>query len=346
MKRLDDLGRRIERIALAPGDVRAPFTRLARLVLRRFGWRPVFRVASMQALVEAMERGPLAGQETGPDAWRKELAAALKELDDNVVAGERACVLEGGLAVASSSWLRRLYEVVTRVARVAQAPRGAAAVAIDPIMLVPPLVVTPPALDAAGAAAEGARPIEEPVDKGAARLVDLQLAAIDHLIDAAREEPEFLDRRRRLLEAARQMLLDSAAAMPLDPGGVEKRRRWIAEHIVRIDRLQGAGIDPAVSLRHQAQRAVAAGDRRRLHAALVAMNAHALSLGDAATAGRSADALSIIAPAPMHAERHRQRSLERSQRELLGEEVVREVQSAAARGRAALRPPVTAEDRE
>ena len=57
---------------------------------------------------------------------------------------------------------------------------------------------------------------------------------------------------------------------------MEKRRRWIAEHIVRIDRLQGAGLDPTVSLRYQAQRALDAGDRRRLYAALVAMNAHAV----------------------------------------------------------------------
>ena len=201
-------------------------------------WRPCSRAALQ--LAEAMDREPLPGLDSGPDASRKELEAALDELHDNVVAGERACVVEGGLAVASSSWLRRLYEVVTRVARVAQAPRGSAAVAIDPIMLVPPLVVTPPAADPAGAAADDARPIEEPVDKGAARRGPA-VAAIDHPHRrGARGEGVLMP--SPLLEPTEEMPTARASrSLRGVRSAVAGSTRTSAN-----DRLQG-GIDPAVS---------------------------------------------------------------------------------------------------
>src|SRR5690606_22602820 len=68
-------------------------------------------------------------------------------------------------------------------------------------------------------------------------LLDLELAAIDHLIAAARAESMLLGRKRRLLLAARQRLLEASAALPIARAGVRERTRYLASEITRIDRL-------------------------------------------------------------------------------------------------------------
>ncbi|HWL87486.1 MAG TPA: vWA domain-containing protein, partial [Polyangiaceae bacterium] len=73
------------------------------------------------------------------------------------------------------------------------------------------------------------------------------------------------------LLAARQVLLDLAAALPLHPRGVSARSRHVARQIAWLDRLQAAGLDPDVDLVHQARHAARSGDRHRLHAALRAL---------------------------------------------------------------------------
>jgi hypothetical protein len=77
-----------------------------------------------------------------------------------------------------------------------------------------------------------------------ARLFELQLAAIDHIAEAARAETSFLERRRRLLEGARR-LRSTRAAGPRALGLLQ---------ITHIDRL-GAAASTRVALGHQAKHA-------------------------------------------------------------------------------------------
>ncbi|HEU5287250.1 MAG TPA: hypothetical protein VFV20_02510, partial [Candidatus Limnocylindria bacterium] len=364
MVELDALGRRIERIALEPETVRAPWTRLIRPILRTIGWRPAFEADALRALLDELRRRARTSDRSNgaparePDERsRLELTRladeAVKELETNVVSAERACVVDGGVPVAYAAWLRRLFEVVVRAVRAARPERfdpaeARVAASIDRIMLLPPLAVAHAAENPAAASGAEANPsppatIEE---RTGSRLVELQLAAIDHLIDAARDEPQFLARRRRLLEAARQMLLDTSAALPLDPAGVEARRSYLAAQIVRIDRLQAAGISPDVAVLHQARAALASGDRQRLHATLVAMEGGALATGDAAVASRVSEALVRLGGADRESKDVKAKSLARSQRELLGGEVVGAVKRAYRNARDRLTPGVTPDERE
>ena len=55
---LRELGCRIERLALSPDEIRAPWTRLVRPLLRTLGWQPAFEVARLTLLLDALrEKG-------------------------------------------------------------------------------------------------------------------------------------------------------------------------------------------------------------------------------------------------------------------------------------------------
>lgn len=317
--RLADLAARIDRLSTDPARVRDRWAWAFRPVLRAMGWQATFEVKAIEALLATL-RSP------SPYSGGPLLRAAIEEIAANVAMAERATVLEGALPTARIAWLHRLHEIVTRAARAAGTSAASverrAAAALDPVLAAPPLILTGPAPDAA--------------------TVDLSLGSIDALLDAARSEDAFLGRRRRLLEAARKLLLDAAAALPLEPAGVEARRQHIAEQIVRIDRLEGAGIAPTVGLLHQATSAVSRGDRQRAYAALAAIDGFALARGDLVTAQRTGKAIRLLSGRrdPSDA-KTRAASLSRSAVELLGEEVVLRVRAAyeAARGDFAAKDP-------
>ena len=147
------------------------------------------------------------------------------------------------------------------------------------------------------------------------RLVDLELAAIDHLMAAARAESFLLGRRRRLLFAARQRLLEAAAALPLERNGVGDRARWLATEITRIDRLEGVGLDPDISLVHQLRQALTRRDSANLYGALSALDANALGRADREIFKRTGK---LLAKAVEHDAKE---SAERSARELFGANV-------------------------
>src|SRR5262249_43177950 len=106
------------------------------------------------------------------------------------------------------------------------------------VLDAPPPTPTPTATPTATPTPTSTSTPTSNTDLHGGRLIEVELAAIDHLLDAANEEGELLGRRRRLLEAARQMLLESSAAVPLDPQGLEARRRYLAREIARLDRLE------------------------------------------------------------------------------------------------------------
>lgn len=355
---LELLGGRIELLATDPHLVRSRWVSLVGPLLRMVGWQPDFKADAASRLLAALRaegRGSAPRTSAGGELAAL-LDGAIEELEANVTGAERACVVSGRVPTSRAAWLRRLYEVVARASRAvrdaADADERRLAAAIDPVMILPPLSLTTsregkgagepgsssPVLGAKEEAPGGrvaAAPGEVVPLTGAGpggsaeALVELELAAIDHLLDAARAEAEFLGRRRRLLEAARKLLLDASAALPLDAAGVEARREHITSQIVRINRLEGAGLLPDIGLLHQTRTALGRGDRDKLTAALGAIERIALASGDAAAASRASAALRRLwgdrdpdgAPA-------RDASRARSAAEVLGEKAMSSLQLA------------------
>ena len=269
---LQAIGKRIELLTVDPGGISAPMVRLVRPLLAKLGFAPKVECAKVTALLTCVRTGT-EGTQASRDAALEE---AIIELERNVTSVERATVVRERALVAHAAWLRRLYEIVVRARRALDAPEdpvARAAAAVDPIRLLPPLAV--------GGVLDAARGEDhKPGDPHGDRLMEVELAAIDHLLDAADDEAELLGRRRRLLTAARQMLLESQAAVTLEKVGLEARRRYLAREIARLDRLEAQGLSPDVALTHQVREALSRGERERLHAGIMAMESSARARGD------------------------------------------------------------------
>src|SRR6185295_15451103 len=94
---------------------------------------------------------------------------------------------------------------------------------------------------------------------------------VDPLIAAANAETRSIGRQRRLLEAARQQLLDVSAAVRLEPTAERARRVMIARRMARLDRLEAAGVSPDVDVGYQLRESLARGETQRLFAVLSAL---------------------------------------------------------------------------
>jgi len=345
---LEQVGRRIERLTLDPGSISAPLTRLFRPLLHRIGWRPKATVESTRALLEQLEW--IRQQGGDPSEAGERLGKAREELLDNLIQVERATVVTQRPLVSHAAWLRRQYELVARAEQAVSQPSAAALVHAstpDHALLLPPLALSkarpavPKGSDDDEDEGEGdddeasepvpARPVADP-----SRVLELQLDTIDHLMAAAREEDALLGRRRRLLDTARQLLLETSAALALDEAGVQQRLQSIGEQITRINRYQAIGLRPDVALIHQARTALSRGERDTLFAALSVMRRSAVDRGDLSTTTLTTVALDgLVAPhaggdAPVD-------SLDRSAREVFGERVVHAVGEGYRRARARVR---------
>lgn len=283
-ERIRALDARVERLTSAPHEIGGVFERVFGGLYRLVGWQARFSSARLRALMSAL------GEQ--PEADQKLLDGALDEAEDNVDLAERAVAVHGYVPTAHASWLSRALDTLHRVAALVElGPELShrALGALDRSRVLPPLRVDEARLDASEEAKER---LGKP---DVSRLLELQLAAIDHVMEAARGETSTLERRRRLLEGARRLLLDVSAALPLDVEGVREREQFLANEITKVDRLQGTGLDPRVGLRYQARSALRRGDKERLYAALVALDSFALAMGDresSARTGRALDALS------------------------------------------------------
>lgn len=100
----------------------------------------------------------------------------------------------------------------------------------------------------------------------------LQGLGFQPLLDMANRETEQLGRRRRLLEAARRLLLETSASVPMAPSDVQARVLSITQEIRQINLWQAAGLDPDVDLRHQLQGAVCRRDVEAVSALLGAFD--------------------------------------------------------------------------
>ena len=321
--RLQALEARIERIATEPQSVEVGWIALAKPFLRLIGWQPKYETAGLSTLVDAVLR-----RETLEEgALERNLEAAIVELEGDVQRAERAAYLNGTLPTAHLAWLGRMVRTTTRIDEALRERGDRALSAIDPVLVAPPLAI----------AAEELKPSKEKKpddasafdrDAGQARIVELQLAAVDHIIEAAREETSFLSRRRSLLEAARRLLLDADASLPLAPDGVKVRKRYLAEQIVQIDRAEAAGVNPRVGLLHQARSALSRGERERLFATLAALETTSLTAGDAMLGERVDEAIGMLAgKADTTSDDARRRSLRRSVDQAFGEHVTDQIET-------------------
>lgn len=340
---LDALGARIERVALDPqGIVDQRAFRVVRPLFALVGWRATIRYSALRALLPAL-------QEITPEQTsgaRAALLAATSELAANVDAIERAAIVRKRPPVGHAAWLRRAWELLVHADRtLASFESGRAdeharrlAAGTDPVRMLPPLAVreaVDPDREAQEFTLDVATRAPIPAADVDVRSVELELATIDHLIDAARDERNMLGRRRRLLVAARQRLLDVAAAVPLERDGERTRAAYVAREIVRIDRLESVGLSCDVALLQQARQAIDRGDPRRLYAALSAIDAASVVSGDAATSRLSGRAIAQL----WHGEDSSdpeavEASLAASASELLGAELVGDIHDVIASARA------------
>lgn len=334
MDSLDVLAARIERVARGPDAVEGSLLlRLARPLLTVVGYAPRVRLHRTRVLLAALasKDGPRA---SGADVA---LVEALRELADNIAAVERAVLLNRRPMVAHAAWLGRLHATLVRASAALTtrdhctlrlASEAASLATLAPLSLRA-AGESPPRNEPAGHA------VREPdASHGeAARLLALELAAVDHLLAAAWDEREVLARRRRLLEAARQVLLETSAALPLEREGVRLRQTLVAREVLRIDRLEAAGVSTSVALTWQAREALERGELPRLAAIWGALDVLAAAVGDGAVTtlcerGRKAllrDEADTSADAT-----------QRAMAEMFGDAVAEAVTRGYADGRAAL----------
>ncbi|MEI8257410.1 MAG: vWA domain-containing protein, partial [Deltaproteobacteria bacterium] len=345
-ERLAAIDARIERVVTDPETVSAPWVRLARPILARLGLQADVKVVATEMLLQQLRAlGERAATDEEREELAKQLAIAIDELETNTRSVERVCVLRRRAQVAHGAWLRHLSDAVhaasTAYDRLEQIEWRRIAGAIEPVSLLPPLAIRRQE-DGTTAEETGAKDADAKGDDHARRVLELQLGSVDHLLAAARDESEVLSRRRRLLEAARQILIESAAALPVDPAGLEARRAYIAREITLLDRVQAAGVAPDVALVHQARGAIAQGEADRLAAILTLLDRAALARGDAERAKRTHCALAALwrdrdARGPEEV----RRSLGASAREMLGAGVLEAIASGYERGRAYYATPRT-----
>lgn len=262
---LTELRKRIQLLGGEGSDVRLPFTRLAAPVMRALRWEPELQTVELLALAEQLRHSELEAERRPTTDLAGQLTRAASELAKNVRSMERATVVHGRLPFAKLDWLHRMWEVVLLAERVERGDHAA-----------------------------WARRRIDAIERRSFALPDAPTSsgpAIDPLLDAAESEQEQLGRRRRLLEAARALLLDAAAATNLGREGVELRQRYVSRAIVQLDRYEAAGIDPRVGLRYQARQAKDRGDVPRLHAALTALEEFSLCSGDERLGGLTDRAL-------------------------------------------------------
>ena len=194
-------------------------------------------------------------------------SAACRELASNVAIIEALADARRHPPFAYVTWLWRVSESLRRVANVASKPA--------PLLLPERRQSQPkPFVPRLPPLAEPAKPL--PTGER------LQGFAIEPLIDLANRETQVLERRRRLLEAARRALLESAAAMPAPPEQFESRLLAVTGAIQEITEWQQAGVDPSQDITHQLRRAVHARDSETVSALLDIMS----KLGSGAPARR------------------------------------------------------------
>jgi hypothetical protein len=325
--KVDELAERLEALSGSPDEVAKRFWRLTTFVLRTVRWQPTYESKALAALGDHLRARDLEGAAA-------RLPGALDELEQNLRAAERSAAVHGRPPLSHLGWLTRCVRFVAQAAhaveagdvRLASAP---SATALRPLALSSrkPAEATQREADDEPSSAEAG----EGTPRREQRLIELELAAIDQVMEAARSETQFLDRRRRLFESARRLLFDASAALDLEPHAVRERVAEVASEIAHANQLQATGLAGDVSLLHQARGALTRGDGERFAAALLALDAFSVRSGDLRTHGLAREALEATR---VEAESESPEERRRSAEALVGTEALSEVERAIAATRA------------
>ncbi len=303
-QRLAELAVRIERLVQEPDEVGELWIKLASPVMRALKWEPTLSVEKAQSLLQQMQYGT---------EGIHDLTDAVAELDNNVQELERACVVHDEVPSAYLTWMWRLYGVLTRASELLETRSGEAAVGFagaSALRVLPPLTSQTPDDEA-----------------------PMRVGQVDALLEAALSESELIGRRRRLLEAARELLLDTSTAVTLDPEQARARYDYIAQQITRMNRFEAAGIDPEVGLGYQLKEATRRHQGDRAHAVLSALSEMAAQRGDDVLEAQARRGLERVRGGSRETG-HTLDSLQRSCVESLGQPIVEAVHEHLQRARA------------
>ena len=221
---------------------------------------------SSDALSELLKRlVPSEGSSRAPlsaAALRPSLDAAIHELEANLERVAKLAETRSHPPFSYITWLWQVSEALRRIevdGAIATSPAAASqtpgrAPSTEPTTLASLVPVSPEQL-------------LPPLPRGAR----LRGFAIDPLLDLAGRETELLGRRRRLYEAARRLLLETAADTPLPDAAVQARVAAITGRVREINAWQSRGVAPDVELSYQFRRAVQHRDSHAVNTLLTAL---------------------------------------------------------------------------
>jgi hypothetical protein len=192
------------------------------------------------------------GLESGTEHRAFERAVA--ELGRNVEQLEALVNDEQCPPFAYVTWAWRVAEGLADYARAARAPEAPLGPSTPPVESGAPPLRSPKAL-------------LPPLSLGSR----LRVNPVGPLLDLAAKETGFVQRRRRLLEAARRSLLETQAAVELPASEVQDRLLYITEQVRTLNALQRAGLKPTVDLGQQLKQAIGRRDAALVSSCLFAL---------------------------------------------------------------------------
>ncbi len=293
---------RLHRLLHEPDEIESLWTEIRSPILRWLDSEPKLETRALEAYCgrESLSR-------TAPlleEAW-KEFGENLSELEQNHI-------VYGHNTPQNLNWLERTYAVLLAAERSQTLESDNSASNIEQWRARRRLQAL---------RRRALKPLQpkEPSTQSAHRL-----SGIDTLLAAADAENNFLGRRRKLLEGARELLLVASESVVGD-AGVQTRLNHITNDLGELARLEAGGVRMDVALSHQLSSAVGAGSTTRLSTLLSAVEHTALSTpseGSARVEELSSRALERLwGEHDRSSPAHRQRSVTLSGSETLQSEV-------------------------
>lgn len=277
-ERLERVSTRLCRLATDPAALAAKGGRVYASILRLFLPDLVFATEALRALARRVEVRSKA--RSGAVVDENLYASTVGELAANVDVAERYARAGVPVGMVRLDALRATHALLVKLPRLAREKVPAPRMQAD--------------LRAFERTMRATIEDVEPSEHGSERLHAIELRAVDRLIEAALEETSRPARRRALFVAARTSLTDVAAAAKLTPSAIAKRRATIGREIVRLDRVEAAGLAGEVGVLLQAKHAHARRDAAAYRAAMWWILGVAQAKGDAEVVSRADEALRAL----------------------------------------------------